>query len=321
VTINYSSSEGLNKSVNGKFFANCLPIVRTPTQQFILVGVDGLQLNHFKTMLDAGTLPNFTRLIGTNGFDGNLTITGHTTTATNPGNAELNTGLGSSVTLVSDNTPRTLSNGITTFEKLRTYRSDVKTGVIYGKNNGYIPHILLDNAEADINWFMDMGDYTHDDYISSTYANCISVATKADEFIASYKDNNFYLLVYFGVPDGAGHASGENSAAYDSALINVDDGLGDLLDSLENYDILNNVKIIVTADHGWNENTTNHNTNNLDTNTVPLISNDSTIVGTIYGGGKRRQCDIAPTTLAYFGLTTGQYSEINSFGCGSLINP
>ncbi|MDD4082385.1 MAG: alkaline phosphatase family protein, partial [Sphaerochaetaceae bacterium] len=323
----YYISAKVMEGVNSDFASGATSFTITssavagPLQQFILLGVDGMQYAHYREMMALGLLPNFVRLIGSSGFDGNATITGHAVTATQPGNAELNTGLGDSVTGVSDNTPTTLADGLTTFERLDSFRSDINLGLIYGKNTTYIPHTLLNNAEANIDWWRDMGDYSYDQYISSNYADSNDVANEASKFVAENFDNNFYLMVYFGVPDGAGHAFGENSVEYDASLKNVDDGLGILLDALDANGILANTKIVVSCDHGWNEGTSDHSTNDINTATILLISNDSDIVGGIYDTNvnKRRQCDIAPTTLDYFGMTPSQYSDINTFGCGSLM--
>jgi len=288
-------------------------------KQFILIGVDGMQYAHYREMMSSQTLPNFARLIGSNGFDGNATITGHSNTVTKPGNAELITGVGSSVSGITDNdSDKSLPEGSSTFERLNTFREDIVLGVIYGKNSSYLPVPLLKNAEPKIDWWRAMSDYNYSQYISGTYANSIDVAKEATNFISINANNNFYLMVYFGVPDGAGHKYGENSIEYTNSLVNIDEGLGVLLDSLQTNNILNNTKIIVSGDHGWNEGASGHSNNDINTKTVLLVSNDSFLVSGIYAGGVRRQCDIAPTILDYFGMQPINYADINAFGCGSL---
>lgn len=293
-------------------------ILPSPTlNQFILVGVDGMQYYHYREMMTAGTLPNFVRLIGSNGFDGNATITGHTSTTTQPGNAELHTGLGSSVTGVTNNTPATLASGLTTFERLNSFDNSIYLGMVYGKNSTYVPVPLLSNAQPIVNWWEPMTDFDYNEYVNSTYADSISVAYRAQAFIEQYRDENFYLLAYFGGPDGAGHAYGENNIGYTNSLINVDDGLGLILDSVNEYSI--NPEILVSGDHGWNEGTKNHDVTDINTTTILLVSNDYNLVGNIYSQSLRKQCDIGPTTLDYFGMAPNEYLDINTFGCGSLM--
>ena len=289
-------------------------------QQFILIGVDGMQYAHYREMMGNGDLPNFVKLVGSNGFDGNATITGHVNTTTKPGNAELDSGLGSKITGITENeNEKILPDGNSTFERLNAFRDDIKLGVIYGKNSGYLPLPLLKNVESKVDWWRSMSDYNYSQYISQTYANSIDVAKEATKFISTNANNNFYLMVYFGVPDGAGHNYGENSTEYNNSLINVDEGLGVLLDSLKDNNILDNTKIIVSGDHGWNEGASGHGNNDINTATVLLVSNDLSLVSGVYAGGVRRQCDIAPTTLNYFGMQPIDYNDITTFGCGSLI--
>ena len=94
-------------------------------KQFILIGIDGVQYDHFTKMLVAGKLPNYQRLIngvGTSdsGINSSAEITGHTDTSTAPGNAELFTGLPSSVTTITDNScDKKIPKGLTVFERDR----------------------------------------------------------------------------------------------------------------------------------------------------------------------------------------------------------
>jgi hypothetical protein len=276
-----------------------------------------MQSAHYEQLRAASQLPNFTRLIGTGGWDGTATITGHTLTVTAAGNAELHTGLGQSSTTISDNTcNKTIPAGLTTFERLRAFNSAIQLSLIYGKGTCYIPNAILANAKTIIPWWHDRTTYTQRTYVSSNCADSRDVATKALEFLALHKADSFYFVIYFGAPDCAGHTYGENSTGYDDAFRNVDAALGILLDYLTQNSL--STAIILSADHGWNEGTSDHGTADINTLTIPLVSNKALLVSQIYSQNKRKQCDIAPTILSYFGLTPSQYNDITQFGCGSL---
>ncbi|MEK6893040.1 MAG: alkaline phosphatase family protein [Nanoarchaeota archaeon] len=296
------------------------PINDSEKKQVILIGVDGMQVAHYLEMKSQGKLPNLDRLVADGGWVGNATITGHARTETAPGNAELHSGLPDTVTSVVDNTCGiSLPDGDSVFERLSVFNPSVSLGLIYGKGTCYIPEAVLANAKPVVSWWHNRTSYPQRTYISSNCANSIDVANKSLEFISTYKNDSFYLVAYFGVPDCAGHAYGENSVQYGDSLINVDDGLGIILDALAQYGIASSTKILLTADHGWNEGTTGHGTAAADTKTLPLLSNNANLVNTIYSQGIRKQCDVAPTILNYFGMNSGDYQEITDANCGSLI--
>ncbi|XP_072035706.1 ectonucleotide pyrophosphatase/phosphodiesterase family member 5-like [Amphiura filiformis] len=57
-------------------------------------------------------------------------------------------------------------------------------------------------------------------------------------------------VLYFGTMDSAGHTYGPDSAEVDQAMQECDNNIGYLLDRLEAVDKLDEVNIIITADHG-----------------------------------------------------------------------
>jgi predicted AlkP superfamily pyrophosphatase or phosphodiesterase len=290
---------------------------REAPRQLILIGVDGLQVKQYNKLLFEGKLPNFQKLVGGRGINSEATITGHFTTETAPGNAELHTGLGASLTGVVNNTcDSVIPPGKTIFERLNNFDSQIKLGSIYGKETCYIPLSLLANAKAVISWWQDPSTYPNQEYLSDKCTDSTYVANKALEFIRLYKHEPFYLFVYFGVPDCAGHTFGLPSAEYDEAVINVDDGLGILLDEIKAQNI--QPQIIVSGDHGWNTGTKGHGKVNDETLTVLLDSSNWKLISGKATRGEKRQCDIAPTILDYFGLSADQYPDILAFGCHSL---
>jgi len=158
-------------------------------KQVILVLVDGMQYNHYVTMLGFGNLSNFTRLMSRGGMNTTVNITGHTTTVTAPGNAEIYTGLNSSLTGITDNTC-SISAPVnkTLYERLRQFNSSIITGTVYGKQTCYIPNGVLNNSLPAINWFQNGTSYNYTNWVDGTVcAYDRNVSTKAQEFIKQHQ--------------------------------------------------------------------------------------------------------------------------------------
>lgn len=304
----------LSNPINNTNNSGNAPVLK----QLILIGVDGMQYAHYEQMRSAGQLPNFNSLVSGNGFSGSAQITGHVKTETAPGNAELHTGLNENITGVHDNTCGiVIPSGKTTIERLNGFNDNISIGVIYGKGTCYIPEAVLKNAKPLVDWWQNRTSYPQTTYVSSNCADSRNVSTKALEFLNAHKNESFYLVVYYGAPDCAGHTYGENSAGYDNSLINVDQGVGILLGWINQNNA--STQVLVSGDHGWNEGTTGHGTANSDTKTIIILSNNASLVGKIYSQGVRKQCDVAPTTLNYFGMNALDYAEITNNNCGSMI--
>ena len=286
-------------------------------RQFILIGVDGMQARHYEELRSEGKLPNFNRLITPSGWSGSAVISHHKITYTAPGNAELHSGLGESETGIHENAcGKSLPPGVSTFERLRSFDPRIRLGSIYGKGTCYIPLPLLSHARPIIDWWQDRTSYPQKSFMDDACADSTSVADKADEFLTANAGQAFYLVMYFGTPDCAGHGYGLPSPEYDQALANVDAALGVLLDKLSELKIA--PAILVSADHGWNDGTRGHNTANEQTLTIPLITNRSDVVGSTDAAVKHKQCDIAPMILRYFGVKDEAVADITRGGCGGM---
>lgn len=284
--------------------AGCISTLTKSNKQFILIGVDGVQYNHLTEMLVLGKLPNYQRLIGNKGIGASAQITGHIDTSTAPGNAELFTGLPSIVTGIVDNScEKKIPQGLTVFERLRENNPNIQLGLVYGKKTCYIPESVLSNAKPVISWWFSM-DNSPDSK---------EVSTKALEFLQANKKNSFFLTLYYGITDVAGHTYGENSKQYDDALINTDQALGILLDWVEENEM--KIPIIVTSDHGWNEGTWEHSLNTINTRTIPILSNDSSIVTPF---SAKQQCSIAPTIYKYFSVKKSSYTDVSDAACFAM---
>lgn len=288
---------------------------KTELKQMIFIGVDGMQVANYNKLLQQDKLPNFRKIISSGGKNSEALITDHTATETAPGNAELHTGLDSSINSVSSNKCGSIiPKGMTIFERLASFNKNIKLGSIYGKETCYIPLSILSNAKPIISWWQDKKTYTQRDYINNKCTDSTDVATKSLEFIKNHKNESFYLFIYLGAPDCAGHEFGLPSLEYDESLINVDNGLGILLNNINSINI--NPQIIISGDHGWNNESKNHNIADKNTLTVGLITNNHNLID---NKNNKKQCDIAPTILNYFEMTTNQYSDITKLGCESLM--
>lgn len=77
----------------------------------------------------------------------------------------------------------------------------------------------------------------------------IGVKTIVEWFTDSVRPINLGLL-YFGEPDHTGHLEGAGTMAVLEKIVELDEVLGNLLDSLESKSLLDRMNIILTSDHG-----------------------------------------------------------------------
>ena len=123
------------------------------------------------------------------------------------------------------------------------------------------------------------------------------VGTRALQLLEQYKDKPFFFFVHFAEVDHSGHRSGENSKAYNDALISNDKWTGKILDKLKELGLSDKTLVYVTADHGFNEGATNHKNAPY----VFLCTNDAKVKS----AGLR--VDIAPTIYDRFGLDGSKF--------------
>lgn len=296
------------------FFYSKYPISVSQDKQLIFIGIDGVHVDEFQKLLSEDKLPNFKKVIDNGGFNGEANIVGHDITETAPGNAELHSGLPSkSIGILRNTCGVILPKDASTFERLKQYASGINLGLIYGKETCYIPTTLLEHAKESIVWWQDRTTYKQRDYINNKCSNALDVAQKSLEFLSIYKDKPFYLFVYFGNPDCAGHEFGVPSDKYREALQHTDEALGIILKNIESNSM--NPKIIISSDHGWNLNTKGHSNAAADSRRIILLTNDSKLITTTE---TKKQCDIAPTILKYFGVDEDVYKDSVDAGCKPL---
>lgn len=223
--------------------------------------------------------------------------------------------MGPSATNIFDNTcGKKIPSGLTIFERLNKFNPDIVTGSIYGKNTCYVPS-LLENARNSISWWQDKNSYDQSFYDDTDCTNSVDVIKKSLEFINENISNQFYLFIYLGEPDCIGHKYGVPSIEYDNVLINIDNALGLLISEKDKYN--DDIKIIISGDHGWELNSDNHYIKSNNTDEVLLISNNISLIN---NKDIKKQCDIAPTILDYFGINKKHYQDIIYGGCSSMID-
>ncbi|UCG50158.1 MAG: alkaline phosphatase family protein [Phycisphaerales bacterium] len=118
------------------------------------------------------------------------------------------------------------------------------------------------------------------------------VGSRAIELLDKYKDKPFFFFVHFAEVDHDGHKNGENSEAYNDALISNDVWTGKVIEKLKSLGLYDKTLIYVTADHGFNEDGKGHSFAPY----VFLGTNDTKV-----NRNGRRQ-DVPATILARFGL-------------------
>ncbi len=299
-----------------------VPAVRAaekPPVNVILIGWDGAQRDHVNECLEKGELPNLKRLAA-DGAMVNIDVKG--VTDTKAGWTEILTGCGPQVTGVYSNGRfQPIPEGLTVFERLRAHfgKDEIATvAVIAKKNNvGEIDppkKVRLDAKEAEgkaaqgkiieedgVKYRLAGGSpyyYTHKnvDVWEFGLIQDEKVGTKALEMLDKYKDKPFIFFVHFAEVDQKGHAAGENSKAYNGALISNDNWTGKIMDKVKELGLADKTLIYVTADHGFDEGKRSHDNAPF----VFLATNDKQV------GKAGTRADITPTILERYGLDLGK---------------
>ena len=121
--------------------------------------------------------------------------------------------------------------------------------------------------------------------------NASVIGQLALNFIENRKNNHFFAFFHFSDPDTAGHfKGGENSDAYEQAIVQCDHELGRILDKLNAVNLTQKTLVYLVVDHGFDEGGTAHNNAPY----IFLASNDKNIAR------NGDQIDVAPTI--YYGL-------------------
>lgn len=216
----------------------------SPEQSLILLSWDGVQRNHFFELLNSGCLPNVQSLADK---IVNYTISDHGTN-TIPSHIQLMTGYSSFITGCFDNQVwQPVPDGLTIFERLKdAYGDAVATMLTSGRKNFANTNILR-NCLAEL------------DEHSPNRANATITGAIMIDQIRRQAYRPFFAFYHMADPDTAGHDYGENSVNYDDAIIRCDYWLGEITRVLEELGIRKQTRILVTTDHGFDEDKISHN--------------------------------------------------------------
>jgi len=300
-----------------------------PDKNVILVGWDGAQREHVMQALEKGELPTL-KMLSTEGQLVKIDIEG--TTDTKAGWTQILTGYYPNITGVYSNKRyNTIPQGLTIGERLEKYFGDanIVTMAVIGKkghvdaeqeqkikvteqNKSQIDKMLKTKVDKngklkkpdckiiDVNgvpYFFSPGKpYYNMSQNTDLFENGLQlnekVGKRAIELLGENKDKRFFFFVHFAEVDHSGHNHGENSKEYNDALISNDMWTGKIISKLKELGIYDKTVIYVTADHGFNEDETDHHNAPY----VFLATNSTKVIR----DGRRQ--DVAPTILETFGL-------------------
>jgi Type I phosphodiesterase / nucleotide pyrophosphatase len=257
----------------------------------ILISWDGALREHVRAELTRGRLPSLARLIR----DGSLVdidVVGHSTD-TKAGHAQMLTGYGPQITHVHSNSHYgPIPAGYSIFERLGQAfgPKGVATIMLTSKdhNLGSRGPGLLTPADP---YYLVRPGITVFDGDQNRSADV--VGGKALHYIDQFgKKGRFFLFIHFSEIDVSGHTYGEDSDAYDRALVICDRWLGTILAELEKQSIEDRTLVYVTADHGFERASKRHG----NAPHIFLATNDAAVKT----NGQQR--DIAPTVLSAMGV-------------------
>lgn len=220
------------------------------TGNILLVGWDGVQRNHLKDLIAAGSVPNLVALTN----NGNLVaIDMVRKTNTKPGWKKILTGYQAEMTGVYDNSRfRPIPSGYTILERMEMFLGDgIFTASLFGKGEqtgARPPDPTAKRPFPGGPFFLTQSGI-------DLFENALwkQVGPRALEVLDEHGQERFFMLVHFAQPDGSGHKFGENSVEYTNDIISNDVNLGLLLDKLNELGVRDNTLVYVTSDHGFDE--------------------------------------------------------------------
>lgn len=286
-----------------------LPTVEPSNRNFLIIGWDGTHRPHLEECL-AGIHPECASMdtIGSMLITEGLVTNG--ATDTKAGWAQITTGLTAEQSGVySNGIYNPVPVGSTVFEKVEAYFGDenVTTFIISGKavNTGdaCVGEETFCSGQSCIE---DQGQpfcYTSDlvdHYKNGTDTDLrggLAVLNYAKDFFTAHQNDFFVGIVIFREPDVCGHISGENSAYYSECLQRNDDYTGELLAHLESLNILQHTDILMTSDHGFDDEPDLPNNRHGNAPYTFFATNNPSI---LVRNGDR--LDVAPTVLYRYGI-------------------
>ncbi|HEY5282390.1 MAG TPA: alkaline phosphatase family protein [Polyangia bacterium] len=270
---------------------------RPEERNAILISWDGALREHVRGDLARGKLPNLARLIRLGALV-DLDVTGHQTD-TKAGHAQMLTGYDPALTGVYANGKfNPIPSGTSIFERLHQAlgKHGITTIMLTGKdhNLGSRAPGLFSHGEP---YHLVRPGITVWDGDEMRRADV--VGEKAVSYIRDYaKQGRFFLFIHFPDIDLNGHSYGEDSDAYDSAMVECDRWLGKIMTELENQGIDGRTLVYVSADHGFEVGTKNHR----NAPHIFLATSDPSVSQ----AGQQR--DITPTILRAMGVDLAKIS-------------
>lgn len=254
----------------------------------ILLGWDGAQRAHVMEMLDAGELPNLSKLAAEGGLTFTKVTTG--TPQTKPGWAEILTGYSAKRLGILDNRRyKPIPAGYTIFERLGKLSGPGSLFTVFmsAKVNNLGargPHeICLNcisrNCDTRIKtswwdkekvttsatkdgkppvWVKREGEPYFNtiksvDLYLTALGSAENIGKKALAAIEENKNKRFFAFFHFEEPDEPGHLYGENSKEYGQGIKTADLWLGEIVTKLKALGIYDRTAVYVTTDHGMDE--------------------------------------------------------------------
>jgi hypothetical protein len=275
----------------------------------ILLGWDGVQRNHLFELLDRGQMPNLSSFIQ-NGVIVNVTVSDHPTD-TKAGWTQILTGYKWWRTGVFDNAIwfNSIPVGYTIPERLENIygKNNIATAFIKGKVNHmetvngtntaqigtpwsiYTNEAIYSNLPSELD-VVSSGTLDNGVYDSNNDRYADVVGPVAIQFLQNNSNNHFFAFFHFADPDHLGHLYGENSVEYENGIKTCDSWLGQILTTLNTFNIAKKTLIYITADHGFDEGLKTH----YFAPYIFLATNDKNVTR------NGDEVDVAPTV--YYGL-------------------
>jgi predicted AlkP superfamily pyrophosphatase or phosphodiesterase len=266
------------------------PAVRPEQRSAILISWDGAGGERVRAAVAAGKLPHLARLAG-EGALVDIEVTGHGTD-TKPGHAQMLSGYDPNITGVYSNARfRPIPRGFSIFDRLRQAlgKSGITTIMLTGKGPNLGSQSPADGAAEP--FALARASITVWDGDQIRLARV--VGERALRYIRRYaRQGRFFFFFHFPDVDVAGHIHGEDSSAYESALVECDAWLGRIVAAIADQGASDRTLIYVTADHGFDKGSKRHSA----ASHVFLGTNAPGI------GQAGEQRDITPTILSAMGV-------------------
>jgi len=305
------------------------------SSKVILLVWDGAQRNHLNELLAAGKLPNLQKLIN-QGRKRNMRIFTDNCrcindgdnyhTETGPGHAAMLTGYGFPQMKNHANNkareekendcpqrcppekqpecfeklgPNPIPRGRTSFERLKEFNPNIKTGLITGKDLSFFPFPAFKHAApSSCCGAGGCGDGNAIDTCRPSNHTPGLVTPRFLEFLERNKNSPFFLFAHYKYPDSVGHKYGEDSQEYSNALIEDDRQTGKIVQKLKDLGIYEKTVILVTPDHGFIEK--GHHPCVSETKNIWIVSNKRKVINR--SGVVSKQTSVVPTIFDIFGI-------------------